>query len=102
MREARGAVLAGGARDPDEVAAGVGHEEEALRRSAEVELDEVLAGAGRRAGDEGQLSAAAIEGNEAGGVGGEGVRGGGREGVVTVERELEILEGGFSGGNGRG
>ena len=80
-----GAVAAGGAFDPDEVAAGIGDEEEALRRGAEVEIDEVLTRAGGGAGDEGGLEGGAVavggeEEGEAVGVGGEGLRRGG-EGV---------------------
>lgn len=44
--DARGAVAAGGACYPDKVTAGVRYEKEALRRSAKMELDEVLASAG--------------------------------------------------------
>ncbi|KAF7827865.1 glycine-rich cell wall structural protein 1.0-like [Senna tora] len=71
-----GAVAAGGALDPDEIAAGVGDEEEALRRSADSEIDEVLAGAGGGAGDEGGFEGgAAVEGGETVEVGGEKVGG---------------------------
>ncbi|GAY47055.1 hypothetical protein CUMW_101650 [Citrus unshiu] len=52
---AEGAVAAGRAGDPDEVAAGIGNEEEVLRRGAEVEGDEVLAGAGGSAGSDGRF-----------------------------------------------
>lgn len=70
-----GAVFTGGAFDPDEVAAGVGDEEEALRRGADSEVGEVLAGAGEGAGDEGGLDVAGVVvGVEAVDVGGEEVR----------------------------
>lgn len=49
----RAVMGAGGAFDPDEVTAGVGDEEEALWGGAQVELGEVLAGAGGGAGGEG-------------------------------------------------
>lgn len=43
-------ISASGAGDPDEIGAGVSNEKEGLRRSAEVEADEVLSGAGVSAG----------------------------------------------------
>lgn len=44
-RGMEGAVSAGGALDPDKIAAGVGDEEERLGRGAQTEIGEVLAGA---------------------------------------------------------
>lgn len=74
-------AAAGGAGNPGEVAAGVGDEEEALRRGAEVEGDEVLAGAEGGGGDKwkaGVFAAGGEEGGEAVVVGGEGLRWRGR------------------------
>ena len=95
-----GAVAAGGAFDPDEVAASIGDEEEALGRSANAEVDEVLAGAGGGAGDERGFESgvrAAAEGREeegeAVGVGGEGLGRGG-EGVLVEQWELQVVGGG--------
>lgn len=56
-----GAVgFTGGALDPDEVAAGVGDEEEGLRRGAQAQGHEVLAGAGGGAGDYRGLGVSAV------------------------------------------
>lgn len=96
------AVAAGGAFDPNEVAASISDEEEALGRGAKTEVDEVLAGAGGGAGDErgfesgvrarGEGEGGEEEG-EAVGVGGEGLGRGG-EGVFMEEGELQIVGGG--------
>lgn len=82
-----GAVAAGGAGDPDEVAAGIGNEEEGLRRGAEVDGDEVLAGAGGSAGSDGRLEVVGL---------GETKRGSDVGGMVSfVEKwEFEIFGGG--------
>lgn len=92
------AVAACGAGDPDEVAAGVGDEEEALGRRAEAEIDKVLAGARGGAGDDGEAGGlAAVEGGEALGVGGEGL-GGGLKWVSVEEWEFEGVGGDGLGG----
>lgn len=92
------AVAACGAGDPDEVAAGVSDEEEALGRGAEAEIDKVLAGAGGGAGDDGEAGRlAAVEGGEALGVGGEGL-GGGLKWVSVEEWEFEGVSGDGLGG----
>lgn len=100
-RRVVGAVSAGGALDPDQVAAGIGNEEEALGRGAEAEIDKVLAGAGGGARNERGFDRIAIavavaggeENGETVGVEGEGVRRGG-EWIAVKQRELQELRGG--------
>lgn len=67
-----GAVTTGGAFHPDEVAAGVDHQEEALRRGSDAEVRKVLSGAHGSAGGERGLGRSAAAG-EAVEVGGEDV-----------------------------
>lgn len=65
-----GAVFAGRAPEPHQIAARVRDQQQPLRRSAETEVDEVLAGAGGCAGDDGggDGAAAIVEEREAVGV----------------------------------
>nr|GMD19713.1 hypothetical protein Iba_chr07eCG10910 [Ipomoea batatas] len=88
------AVAARGARDPNQIAAGIRHQKQPLRRRAEMELHEVLSGAGGRAGGDRQLRAAPVERNEASAVGGEDLR---REWAIMEQWELQILKCRFSG-----
>lgn len=77
----------GGAVGPDEVGGCVSDEEEGLRRGAEEEGDEVLAGAGGGAGDDWggeavEVVAAVVEMREAEGIVEEGLGWGGWWGFV--------------------
>lgn len=88
-----GAVFAGGAPQPNQIASGVGDEEEPLRWSSDAEVDKVLSGAGGGAGDDRRFDGFAVEEDgEAVGVGGEGF-GGRSEGVSVEQWEFEELPG---------
>lgn len=69
------AVGAGGAGEPYQITARICNEKEALGWGAEAEIDEVLAGAGGCAGNDGgfDVVAASVEEGEAVGVVGEGL-----------------------------
>lgn len=96
------AVAAGGALDPDEVASGVGDEEEALRGRAYAEVDEVLAASGGCAGGEGELWGFFVEGGETEEVRGERLGRVCREWWFVEEGEFEVvLVVGGGGGGGR-
>ncbi|GMN38828.1 hypothetical protein TIFTF001_008054 [Ficus carica] len=86
-----GAVSAGRASNPHQIAAGVGDEEELLRRRSDAEVDEVLAGAGGGAGDYRGFDGVTVEEDgEAVGVGGKGFRRRG-EGVPVEQWQFEIF-----------
>lgn len=58
VRFAGRAVATGGARDPNEIATGIGDEEQRLWRRTERERDEILPGSERRTGGKRELSTA--------------------------------------------